>query len=261
MFFVLPFVGFGCVENFILGIRDKNAGQDDMADTGLEVDDNPEPSDTPNPEPDTDPVIEPDDSPEPSSEPDDIPDPDQPGDSATNPKSPSVGDVLVNELMIDPDAVTDKNGEWIELYNISDDWIDLSGLSIVDLNKDDYEIEGVAANSLIIPPSGYLMICANGDFWANGGVNCQATFFSNCFGSGFCLANGEDEVILVSSSYVVIDYVFYSSGFSTVGASMGVSPSSASYDGNDDLSNWCEQWGILPQLDAGSPGEMNDICF
>ena len=68
-------------------------------------------------------------------------------------------------------------------------------------------------------------------------------------------------MILTTSNNIVIDAVSYSSGFSVVGASLGVSPGDANHVANDDLSNWCDQWGFLPLGDAGSPGAMNDICF
>jgi len=264
---VLVLLCIGCVENVIFGLRDYNKELDTLEDTAIvdssDPEDNPQPDDNPQPEDNP----QPGDSPtsEPDSNPDDNPQPDdpveQPGDSLANPRTPLMGEVVINELMIDPDAVADRDGEWIELWNVTDDWIDLTGYSLLDLGVDDAPIQVLNGNSLVIPPNDYLLICANGEYWDNGGITCQGSFVWQSFGGGFSLANGEDEVILVSPSNLVIDSVFYQSGFSVVGASMGVSPSDANYVDNDDLNNWCDQWSFLPQGDAGSPSSMNDICF
>ena len=42
---------------------------------------------------------------------------------------------------------------------------------------------------------------------------------------------------------------------------MGLDPDKATPQENDDLSNWCAQWGFMAQGDNGNPGEENDDCW
>ncbi len=258
----------GCNENFIRSIRDKQEEQDDV---GID-EPSDEPADEPTSEPDSGPSDEPADEPssetadepsnepgtEPSNEPDD---PVEPGDSQENPRRAYNGEVIINEVMIDSDAVQDKYGEWVELYNTTGDWLDLRQYRLRDQGVDDYEIQEVSLGSMIIEPNGFLVICAETDYWNNGGVTCQGAFLYQTFGGGFGLSNSEDEVILYSNTNQMIDRMTYAEGFSVIGSSLGVTPSYATQYGNDYSTNWCDQWGFLPMGDSGSPGSINDICF
>ena len=248
----------GCIENVIERINSRDGDVGIGSDTAVveevfEDDETVDPEETPDPEE----MPEPDDT----SEPDDTPEPEEPGDSQSTPRRPQMGEVLINELMIDPESVADREGEWVELLNVTEDWLDLSGHLLLDLGVDVYEMQSLQTDGLTLAPSGFLVICANEEYWDNGGVDCDATTLWQSFGGGFSMSNAEDEVILSSPSAVVIDAVFYSQGFAVTGSSLGVTPSAASFQGNDDLDNWCDQWGFLPLGDSGSPGEVNDICF
>jgi hypothetical protein len=46
--------------------------------------------------------------------------------------APAVGEVIITELMVDPVAVADALGEWVELTNVSDHTLDLGGCMITD---------------------------------------------------------------------------------------------------------------------------------
>ena len=45
----------------------------------------------------------------------------------------SAGAMVITEIMKDPDAVMDSQGEWIELTNVSDEAIELKGMVLRDL--------------------------------------------------------------------------------------------------------------------------------
>ncbi|HUI71709.1 MAG TPA: hypothetical protein VL354_14410, partial [Spirochaetia bacterium] len=51
-------------------------------------------------------------------------------DSQSAPVTPSVGDLVINEMMIDPAGVADTSGEWFELFNVSAKPLNLEGLVI-----------------------------------------------------------------------------------------------------------------------------------
>lgn len=269
----------GCNENFISAIREKEqeeavaqaeeeeAEEVEVDEPSAETSNEPssevssEPSEEPSSETSSEPSGEP--SSEVSSEPSNEPDNpiEQPGASEENPRGASTGELIINEVMIDPEHTQDKFGEWVEIYNLTGDWIDLSEYHLKDQGVDDYEIQPVSVGSLVIEPNGFLVICAEANNFNNGGVVCQGTFLYQTFGGGFGLSNTEDEVILYSNTNQMIDRMTYTEGFSVLGASLGVSPNYATEAGNDYSTNWCEQWGFLPYGDFGSPGAMNDICF
>ena len=149
----------------------------------------------------------------------------------------------------------------MELWNISDDWVDLTGAHLADDDVDDYEIEPEWTDALVVGPGEYLIICVDSDWWFNGGVDCDGTVLYQTYGGGFALSNTEDEVILIAESGTTLDTVRYGINFAEVGASMGVDPDAASVSGNDDLDDWCDQWDSLAFGDGGSPGRENDWCW
>ena len=163
--------------------------------------------------------------------------------------------------MINPENVSDSDGEWIELLNLTGDWLDLYGYYILDYGSDRCEIAELSPGSMIVEPGGYLLVCANDEYWDNGGIHCDGSFHYSTFGGGFAMSNSTDEVVLASPYGTLVDSVSYSEGFAPVGASMGVDPDSATPSGNDHAGNWCDQWAFLPQGDNGNPGEENDWCW
>jgi hypothetical protein len=256
---------FGCVENSFLKFGwfdDDEEEESASSNTGS----NSQPSDEPSSEPSSEPAIEPAQEPssepasEPASEPSNEPS-DEPGDSPSNPDTPEPGDLIINEVMINPEAVNDSMGEWVEIWNRSTLWITLEGLHLADDGVDDYVIDSIDGQPLVVGPDALILICSDADYWNNGGVDCDGTFYYWTLGGGFGMSNSSDEVILRSATGVTLDQMSYLSGFSIEGASMGVDPDDATLTGNDDPDNWCDQFGFMSQGDAGSPGLSNDQCW
>ncbi len=275
--------------SFFDKVRRPDAAIDDEGlDTGESSgtpDDPSQPDDEPGAEPETDPSDESDedwddvesdtgfdmeeeddpdpDDPDPDDPDDDAPpDPDPaPGETASTARLPSIGEMVITELMIHPRAVDDAVGEWVEIENTTSAWIDLSGHRLGDGGVDDTEIDAVAADSLRIAPDGLAVICVEAEFWDNGGVDCDGTVRYWTFGGGFAMSNTEDEVILRSPGGTVLDEVRWGEGFSVEGSSLGLRADAHSASANDSLSNWCTQWSWLPMGDVGTPGEDNDSCW
>ena len=59
--------------------------------------------------------------------------------------------VVINEVHIDPNAVSDTAGEWIELYNATDAPVDVNGWVLRD---DDYDAHTIAAGRRLADPAG-----------------------------------------------------------------------------------------------------------
>ena len=188
------------------------------------------------------------------------PDP-EPGETRSNPRTPSAGELVINEIMIDPDAVSDASGEWVELWNLSDDWLDVEGYRLADDSADDYTFDEVSNGSLVVGPGDYLVICAEPSRSDNGGIDCDGEFFYQTWGGGFALSNTEDEVVLVTPGGSEVDRFEYGSGFSMTGSSLGVDPWDATVTDNDDPDSWCDQWDRLSSGDWGTPGYENDYCW
>ena len=254
----------GCSENRFFSIREKPS-----EDTAVSVDVEPaeEPAEEPGSEPAVEPAAEPSLEPsrepasepaeEPSNEPDDTP---GMGESPDNPYMAIYGDVVINEIMINPQSDEDMS-EWIEIKNLTNWWIDLFELRLQDNGVDSYVVDEVTMGSMIVEPNGYVVVCAHADYWNNGGVNCNATFEYGTFGNKFALSNTADEVILRSMDNIMLDRFDYTEGFSDEGSSMGVGASFATPEANDDPDEWCEQLSGLPFGGYGTPGALNSICF
>lgn len=80
---------------------------------------------------------------------------------------PSFGDVLLSEVMPDPSAATDANGEWFELHTTSA--FDLNGLEIGKAGNVAYTVE--SPDCIEIPADAWVALAINGDVPTNGGVD------------------------------------------------------------------------------------------
>lgn len=74
-------------------------------------------------------------------------------------RTPLVGDLVISELMIDPVATADAQGEWIELTSLVLDFLDLSGAVVSDLGRNTFTLpEGT-----LIHPGGTLLLSRGAD--------------------------------------------------------------------------------------------------
>ena len=172
--------------------------------------------------------------------------------------APTPGSVIVNELMIHPNAVVDANGEWIELYNTTGDWIDLRGTVVSDIQGQAFTIADLLP--VLLAPHGHIVMTNNGDPGSNGGVFPGYVYASAALG----LEDVEDGVILTYEG-VEIDRVVYTVGWPVgSGASMTLSAGAKTTTANDVPSAWCNGTSLIggiPGSDKGTPGAPNDPCF
>ncbi len=84
------------------------------------------------------------------------------------------GGLVINEIMIDPLASSSTDmGQWIELYNNSGNWENLSEWIIVNENGDEIQF-----SSHVIPPDGYFVVGASGIYGDNGNYTPDAVWGS-----------------------------------------------------------------------------------
>ncbi len=168
----------------------------------------------------------------------------------------AAGDVIVTEVMYDPNAVTDANGEWFEIYNPTATTLDLAGVVFSDLNTtpDSFTVSG----RLLIAPGEHLVFGRNGTTATNGGVTVDYVY-----PGGFNLANTDDEII-VTAGTVEIDRVAWNETGTppwpvAVGASIQLNPLRYA-DDNNAPANWCLGTAAYGAGDLGTPGAMNSAC-
>ncbi|HSM72639.1 MAG TPA: ExeM/NucH family extracellular endonuclease [Anaerolineales bacterium] len=161
------------------------------------------------------------------------------------------GDIVINEIMQNPNAVFDSAGEWFELYNTTSSAVDVNGWTIADNDIDSHVINN--GGPLLIPAGGYLVLGNNTDTGTNGGAPVDYSY-----GSSWFLSNGADEVVLLDGSMAEIDRVEYDGGTAfpdPTGASMALSDPALD---NNVGANWCTSTTPFGAGDFGTPGAAND---
>lgn len=93
---------------------------------------------------------------------------------------PALGDVLITEFLADAAAVEDALGEWVELSNLSDHTVDLSGATLADTGNNLYTLpEGT-----LLAAGEALVLVRSADEAVNGGISGGLAL-----GEGFTLNN------------------------------------------------------------------------
>ncbi len=169
------------------------------------------------------------------------------------------GVLVINEIFQNPLLSGDTPGEWFEIKNVSGIDLDLAGWTISDADFDAHVMDP-ANGTTVIPAGGLLVLGQSTDTVANGGAAVDYAYGT----ADFFLANGADEVQLLSPDGVMVDDVEYDDGATFPdpnGFSMELDPGSQDAASNDDGTNWCEtsaaSYGVGG---SGSPGVENGGC-
>ena len=156
--------------------------------------------------------------------------------------------IIINEIMQNPSSVSDENGEWFEIYNNSNEEIDLDGFIIKDYDTDSHLI----TQETLIGPRSFAVLGRNSDTNTNGGVLLDYEY------SELNLANGGDEIVLIDPYGNTIDIVEYDGGPlfpDPNGSTMALLDLNLD---NSNGSNWVEYDSLAyGDGDYGSPGEHN----
>lgn len=172
----------------------------------------------------------------------------------------SVGDIIVSEFLVKPIAVADNVGEWVEVFNTTDNPVNISGWILHDAGGQKHTIAPVTP--LIVPAKGFKVLGINGEISKNGGVGVDYVY------SGFTLANTADAIALDWNG-ITIDQVKYVKQTSTVsgfdiqdGKSLSLDPEHFSATDNDSAGSYCPgkfKWSGSAG-DFGTPGKINPSC-
>ncbi len=158
----------------------------------------------------------------------------------------SSNSVVLNEFMAHPSAsCTEADGEWIELYNASGNWINLSGW-IVENSLG----EQITLATYLLPPEGYYVLAACGNESLNGGFSADFVY------DNFRI-NNTGRITILSSSRTVVDEIEYNATWAVQAGSSceRINPGWVS----SSASSWDYAIQIYGSGDMGTPGSRNSV--
>ncbi|HEU0013591.1 MAG TPA: lamin tail domain-containing protein [Longimicrobium sp.] len=167
-----------------------------------------------------------------------------PGPSAnTLPNAPKL---VINEVMADPSAVADDQGEWLEVHNWGSSAVSLQGWTLASGNDAAHTI----ATAVNVPAAGYAVLARSATKSKNGGVTA-----AYAYGTGLNLANASDWLRLRDASGATVDSVAWTS--MPAGATRGVRNPSLDNTAVGDA-NWQTSTTTFGKGDRGTPGAVNN---
>jgi len=164
------------------------------------------------------------------------------------------GDLIITEVLYNPQSVIDPYGEWIEVYNTTRQTLNANGLQFVSSDGSSFTV--VSSEALPIEPGGYFVFGIDGDTSENGDVEVGYVY------SGYSLNNEGDDLTLYGDG-TMLDYLYWDDGATmpqAIGASLMVDPL---FYGDSNPDYWCAAthvWGTTSTGDKGSPGGVNEPC-
>lgn len=193
------------------------------------------------------------------------------GDTATQPDTPPTTDIgcqtidagtppgalVISEIMINPKAVFDDFGEWIELYNPGDKPVPLDGLTIVEtVSKKSHTIKGC---TLFVPAKSYFVMGPTNDKSKNGGVFVQYVYDIGALKN----FNGGVELRVGSTTIDKVEWLsnVWPSPVEFDGKAASLDPAKLDAAKNDKYEfTWCPSSAPLLSGDFGTPGKPNPVC-
>jgi cysteine-rich repeat protein len=160
------------------------------------------------------------------------------------------GTLVITEIMVDPDALTDLTGEWFEVYNAGSKPIDLTGWKL----QSNCTVSGcgnshtvVAGGSFVpnppvVQPKTYAVLAAMADTTLNNGLKpVYAWLDQKAAGGNFQLENkttAQGLLRLTNAAGKVVDEVVYGPMPWAPGASMWLKPELTTPADNDKKESW-----------------------
>lgn len=178
-------------------------------------------------------------------------------DSSNPPPTGSIGygEILITEIMANPSALSDTEGEWFEIYNNSDQPVNLQNLI---LGRDDAN-RHIITDSIILPAWDYLV-------FERTGLATDATK-GYVYGSDILLTNTGavlsiyNEGTEINPGALIFSVNYGETSFPDgTGASISLNPNMISAADAIAGTSWCISTSFYSTGDFGTPGEVNDIC-
>lgn len=158
-----------------------------------------------------------------------------------------ISDLLITEIMANPNTVTDSNGEWFEIYNPSNDIFDFNNITLSDNGSNSHVINQL--DPLLILPGEYFVFGRNDNELENGGYTADYIY------SNFILGNSDDEIILTDTIGNILS-LEYDSGLITAGHSIELTSPDMLISNYTETTNF-----IYGNGDYGTPGSQGLYAF
>ena len=167
----------------------------------------------------------------------------------------TVGNLVITELLANPEGVADGDGEWFELWAKSSG--DLNGMRVGKAGAwETKPIEwlGNFGDCVEVQPGDYVVVAHDQDPL----VNCALPQVDGLF--DMALNNSNSSLMVgfeVSGQIALWDEVTWASTVAGASTSFGGAPDSVA---NDDITAWCAGVGVYGCADEGTPGLANPSC-
>lgn len=158
------------------------------------------------------------------------------------------GGLIITEIMPDPVALSDTEGEWIEIFNTTGQRINLNGLRLSD-NTSTIPID----TDVYLNPGGYLTI-AKAAALQNPGFVTTTLSLTNSGETLKLIAPSGLEIAVVDFT-TIIDELAEKSG-----ASLNLCRDHFTADEAQQPGNWCVATTAYSTGDLGTPGTANIVC-
>ena len=163
------------------------------------------------------------------------------------------GDLVITEIMYNPNLCDDVRCEWIEVLNLSGSEVDLLGLRVQDVNLD---MTGTIDVSLIV---------ANGEYaWIGKGPMAEWGYPDPAdayIGTAPAFNNsGDDQAVLLNDTEILDSSALYSANDAGIGVSWQLDAAQLDASANDIPANWCYSSAAFNGGDFGTPGAPNQGC-
>jgi len=158
----------------------------------------------------------------------------------------SSSSLVFNEFMAIPaSSETEAEGEWIELYNKSDGYVNISGWRIRNQSGSTF-----TCGTYLVPAHGYVLLGASGNTARNGGYTPDMVY------SGFSIA-GSGSLTLIDPRGNVVESISYDAGWPVI---RGCSCERINPDwAVGSVSSWALSTSIFGDGDHGTPGARNSV--
>lgn len=164
------------------------------------------------------------------------------------------GDLVITEIMSNPFACTPASAQFFEVKNMSDQNLDLSGLTILIDSRAPVTLQ----RSYPVARGAYALA----EFVSRAGAvaDCYPGLIHDFLWSDWTMSEEAPRIVL-SSNLGVIDAVTIPGGMSP-GASLQLDPAQIDHTANDDMANWCAstEAPVFMLGDRGTPQAENTSC-
>ncbi|NOQ21768.1 MAG: hypothetical protein GQ565_03840 [Candidatus Aegiribacteria sp.] len=158
----------------------------------------------------------------------------------------SSNSVVLNEFMPHPSSsCTEADGEWIELYNNTSEWINLSDWVV----ENNYG-EEITLATYLLPPDGYYVLGGCGDESLNGGLEPDYVY------SSFTI-HETGSIAIFNRSRLLIDKIEYDSSW-PIQAGISCERINPGWVSNL-VSTWDPATLTFGNGDMGTPGARNSV--